>query len=155
RVDDSPRAFKLEGKQGYGNARGIWQTTYLEARPQNFLETIHFTPDIDRTSVKITGRLNAPASNGTELKLEFKSVGLPPMSRPISDRATEFQFEVPVPNLHLWSLDDPFLYEVDASLRTAGTEDRVATYFGMRKISVVNLPGLGFPYIALNNKPIY
>src|SRR5262249_35166448 len=26
RVDDSPRAFKLEGKQGYGNARGIWQT---------------------------------------------------------------------------------------------------------------------------------
>src|SRR5438093_621213 len=26
RVDDAPRAFKLEGKQGYGNARGIWQT---------------------------------------------------------------------------------------------------------------------------------
>src|SRR5947207_9909194 len=34
RVDDSPRAFKLEGKQGYGNARGIWHTVYLEARPQ-------------------------------------------------------------------------------------------------------------------------
>jgi hypothetical protein len=32
RVDDADRAFKLEGKQGYGNARGIWQTPYLEAR---------------------------------------------------------------------------------------------------------------------------
>ena len=32
RVDDVDRAFKLEGKQGYGNARGIWQTPYLEAR---------------------------------------------------------------------------------------------------------------------------
>ncbi|MBM4088587.1 MAG: hypothetical protein FJ276_04050 [Planctomycetes bacterium] len=33
RVDDRPRPFKLEGKQGYGRAAGIWQTVYLEARP--------------------------------------------------------------------------------------------------------------------------
>ena len=32
RVDDSPHPFKLEGKQGYGKARGMWQTVYLEAR---------------------------------------------------------------------------------------------------------------------------
>ena len=32
RVDDTPHPFKLEGKQGYGPARGIWQTVYLEAR---------------------------------------------------------------------------------------------------------------------------
>src|SRR6185295_14762286 len=33
--------------------------------------------------------------------------------------------------------------------------DQVKTYFGMRKISVMNLPGTDFPYVALNNKPIY
>ncbi len=33
--------------------------------------------------------------------------------------------------------------------------DEVKTYFGMRKISVMHLPGTSFPYIALNNKPIY
>ena len=33
RVDDTPHAFKLVGKQGYGKARGLWQTVYLEARP--------------------------------------------------------------------------------------------------------------------------
>ncbi len=44
RVDDTPHKFKLEGKQGYGRAAGIWQTVYLEARPQIALETVHFTP---------------------------------------------------------------------------------------------------------------
>ena len=32
RVDDARRDFTLYGKQGYGNARGIWQTIYMEAR---------------------------------------------------------------------------------------------------------------------------
>ena len=43
----SPIAFKLEGKQGYGNARGIWQTPYLEARGAAALADLHFSPDID------------------------------------------------------------------------------------------------------------
>jgi hypothetical protein len=47
RVDDADRAFKLEGKQGYGNARGIWQTPYLEARGKAALASLHFTPDLD------------------------------------------------------------------------------------------------------------
>ncbi len=43
RVDDTPHPFKLEGKQGYGKARGIWQTVYLEARGTDPLELVHFT----------------------------------------------------------------------------------------------------------------
>ena len=33
--------------------------------------------------------------------------------------------------------------------------DTVSTYFGMRKISVVDLPGTDYRYIALNDDPIY
>ncbi|HWH69418.1 MAG TPA: glycoside hydrolase family 2 TIM barrel-domain containing protein, partial [Candidatus Sulfotelmatobacter sp.] len=95
----------------------------------------------------------APA--GTELKLRFKTGGLSEATQVVAQGASECQFEIPVPQAHLWSLEDPFLYEVEAVLKSAGAEDRVASYFGMRKISVVNLPGLGFPYIALNNKPVY
>jgi len=51
RVDDAPRVFKLEGKQGYGNARGIWQTPYLEARGAVPLRLLHFSPDVDRKRV--------------------------------------------------------------------------------------------------------
>ncbi len=48
RVDDSPFPFKLEGKQGYGEAKGIWQTVYLESRGTIAMKQIHFTPDIDK-----------------------------------------------------------------------------------------------------------
>ncbi len=59
RVDDVDRAFKLEGKQGYGNARGIWQTPYLEARGKAALGSLHFTPDLDAR--KVTSRCAWPS----------------------------------------------------------------------------------------------
>ncbi|MCL5098066.1 MAG: glycoside hydrolase family 2 [Candidatus Omnitrophica bacterium] len=155
RVDDAPRPFKLEGKQGYGNARGIWQTVYLEARPQVYLESLHFAPDVDQSTVTVIARLDAPAPDGTELRLQFKTGNLPPVTHAVPAGADQAQFDVPVSPAHLWSLDDPFLYEVAATLETGGSEDRLSTYFGMRKISVMNLPGTDFPYIALNGKPVY
>jgi len=155
RADDTPRPFKLEGKQGYGNARGIWQTVYLEARPQTFLEALQFIPDIDVGQVVVKAALSGSASAGADLKLAFKSGGLSDTVQAVAPGSKDVQFEVRIPSAHLWSLEDPFLYEVVASLRSGGSEDQVSTYFGMRKISVVNVPRLGFPYVALNNEPIY
>ncbi|MDX9753019.1 MAG: glycoside hydrolase family 2 TIM barrel-domain containing protein, partial [bacterium] len=74
----------------------------------------------------------------------------------IAKGTQEVEQLIPIPNPRLWSLDDPFLYEVTVSVRgNPMIEDRVSTYFGMRKVSVVNLPGTEFPYVALNNKPVY
>ncbi|MEL7340143.1 MAG: glycoside hydrolase family 2 TIM barrel-domain containing protein, partial [Bacteroidota bacterium] len=61
------------------------------------------------------------------------------------------RLQIPIQNMHLWSLDDPYLYEVQAVYG----QDTLQTSFGMRKISVVNLPGTDYPYIALNDEPIY
>jgi hypothetical protein len=155
RVDDSLRPFKLEGKQGYGNARGIWQTVYLEARPQTFLESLEFVPDIDASRLTVKGTLSDPAAEENLFKLGFRSGGVPDTEKVIARGSRDVRYDVQIPDAHLWSLDDPFLYEVVASLRSGSSEDRVSSYFGMRKISVVNVPGLGFPYVALNNKPIY
>jgi len=151
RVDDRNRAFKLEGKQGYGNARGIWQTVYLEARPRTYLASIHFAPDIDNGKVSVRAQLSSAAPPGTSLSLKFRTGGLAEVTRPVAEGQKEVRFDVAIPGARLWSLDDPFLYEVEASLG----EDRVETYFGMRKISVTKLPGTDHPYIALNNKPVY
>ena len=157
-VDDGPRPFKLEGKQGYGPARGIWQTPYLEARGTSWLETLHFTPDIDAQKVTVRGVLSQAAPEPMELRLEFKTGGLatPQVRHEIAQNATQVEFDVPLPNPRLWTLDDPFLYEVDATLAAgSGAADQLSTYFGMRKISVVNLPGTDHRYIALNNQPLY
>jgi hypothetical protein len=151
RVDDAPRAFKLEGKQGYGNARGIWQTPYLEARGGVPLRYLRFSPDIDRKRVVVAARLLEKAPRDVTLTLRFKNAALPAVTRRVPRGADQVTIEVPIPNPHLWSLDDPFLYEVEATLG----DDRVQSYFGMRKISVVNLPGTDYRYVALNNEPLY
>jgi hypothetical protein len=167
RVDDTRREYALYGKQGYGNARGIWQTIYLEARPSDYLETLHFTPDLDNNKVSVTATLPRPAK--TNLNLQLKIGGLRPLTIPLRQIAkgqTQITFDVPMPNAKLWTLENPFLYEVEAILSVSDSPtkqlkssallaDRLNTYFGMRKISVVNLPNTNFKYVALNNKPIY
>jgi hypothetical protein len=156
RVDDADRAFKLEGKQGYGNARGIWQTPYLEARGKAALGAIHFTPDLDARKVTVEADLLEAAPQDLTLRLAFKTGGVAAVERRIPRGDTKVKFDVAVPEPRRWSLEDPFLYEVDASLTAAGLPpDAVSTYFGMRKISVVNLPGTDYRYVALNDEPVY
>lgn len=152
RVDDIRRDFTLYGKQGYGNARGIWQTAYLEARGNSFFENIHFTPDIDNGSVKIDVLLGekTKADQAVSFKIYgpkgvIEATGLIAKGR---EKATIY---VKIPEARLWTLEDPYLYEVEAY--TGG--DVVKSYFGMRKISVTPLPGTNIPYVALNNKPVY
>jgi len=158
RADDTPHKFKLEGKQGYGRAAGIWQTVYLESRPQVALQTIHFTPDIDDKKVTVEATLDKSAPANMELQLSFKPYDLTNtvVVQPIRKGAREIRFDVPIRKPRLWSLEDPYLYEVETVLRRPGeAEDSISTYFGMRKVSVVKLPGTDFPYIALNDKPVY
>ena len=152
RVDDTRRDFTLYGKQGYGNARGIWQTVYLEARGREYLDAVHFTPDIDANLVKITAYLPEPTERDLELEIEIinsdKNVNHS-VTLPKGDY--EVTTSVPIDNATLWSLENPHLYMVKVRME----DDEINTYFGMRKISVVNLPGTEYPYIALNNEPVY
>ncbi len=158
RVDDTPHPFKLEGKQGYGKARGIWQTPYLEARGQDYFGFIHFTPDIDNNSVKVEGSLGNPLSKSMNLKLVIDKNGAneTTVEEPLKAGIKDFSFTVNIKNTRLWTLNDPYLYWVDASLISGKeTVDKVTTYFGMRKISTMDLPGTNYRYVALNNQPIY
>jgi hypothetical protein len=157
RVDDTPHPFKLEGKQGYGAARGIWQTIYLEARGSAPMAAVHFTPARDLNSVRVRARLLEPAPRALTLSVTLTNrEGQPSFTTRIARGATRAQLEIPLPNARRWSLDDPFLHEV--TVRVTGpsvTEDRVTSYFGMRTISVVDVPGTTNPYVALNGTPVF
>src|SRR2546427_8745723 len=157
RVDDTPHPFKLEGKQGYGQARGMWQTVYLEARGTTPLAAVHFTPWRDLNGVRVDARLLEPAPRALTLSVTFDNrEGQPVFMSRVARGATAARLDRPLPNAHRWSVADPFLHEV--TVRVAGNgliEDRVHTYFGMRTISVVDLPGTNYPYVAINGIPIY
>ncbi len=157
RVDDTEHPFKLYGKQGYGDAKGIWQTVYLEKRGKISLESIHFTPDTDNNLIEVRARLDQPADEVLHVSLSFPNGEQGAISSPkIMKNQQEIEFQVLVPDPHPWELDDPYLYDVDIELSGRETLlDRVHSYFGMRKISIMKLPGTEFPYVALNNKPVY
>ena len=155
KADDTYSDSHLYGKQGYGNARGIWQTVYLEARGANFIKSLHFTPDIDNSQVLVDVALAAPAAEGETFSLDFKTGGADAFKGEIGG-LEKASFTVSLKDQHLWDLDDPFLYEVTASLKGAnGVIDKVDSYFGQRKISAVQFPGAEWKYVALNDKPIY
>jgi Glycosyl hydrolases family 2, sugar binding domain/Glycosyl hydrolases family 2, TIM barrel domain/Glycosyl hydrolases family 2 len=149
RVDDVRRQYALYGKQGYGNARGIWQTIYLEARGKTYLDALHFIPDIDKNEVKVTAYFDKVLAKNETLRLDI--LGRKTYVEQIPLGQNTHTFIVKIPNARLWSLKDPHLYTVKAKL----ADDEVNTYFGMRKISTMNLPNTNFKYIALNNTPIY
>ncbi len=158
RVDDTPHEFKLEGKQGYGPARGIWQTVYLEARPKTTLKTVHASPDIDQSLATVALTLPEAATSTCTAKVRFLNSNLKNQCyhTEIKKGETSAKLDIPMATPHLWSLQDPFLYQIEVTLTgNDGSEDRVRTYFGMRKISVVKPPGLDYTYVALNNKPLY
>lgn len=154
RVDDVRRPFTLYGKQGYGDARGIWQTSYLEARGEEYISQIQVTPDIDASAAAVKVVLPDYVISDTELGISIADAeGTSTIEAMVQFKKGQREATtiIRIPNARLWSLEDPFLYDI---MVTRG-DDTLHSYFGMRKISVVDLPGIHAPYVALNNKPIY
>src|SRR6266550_2361226 len=99
RVDDSDHPFKLEGKQGYGKARGMWQTVYLEARGTNPIDAVHFTPRSDLASVGVDVRLLEAAPADLALRISFTNVtGQPVVTQRIERGARTAHVDVPLRN---------------------------------------------------------
>jgi hypothetical protein len=158
RVDDTPHPFKLEGKQGYGEAKGIWQTVYLESRGAVSIKYIHFTPDIDRGKVRVKLMLDQPANENLYVNVSFPNKEIKGIitSPKIQKKSQKVEFDIRIPDPQLWDLENPYLYDVKVQLHNnQKVFDELSSYFGMRKISIMDLPGTTHPYVTLNNKPIY
>ena len=137
----------LYGKQGYGNARGIWQTVYLEARGDEYLDHVDFAPDLQGGAVTVSAFLAAPAKGKSTLRLELAGQV---HAFPVSPGQMTVRQAVKLDDPHLWTLDDPYLYDVKVTLG----EDAVKSYFGFRSVGVGKTPN-GDNYVTLNGKPVY
>lgn len=155
RVDDKRRDFTLYGKQGYGNARGIWQTVYLESRGQEFIESYQITPDIDKQNIQVKAIFPAPVSKAVTIKTHIKTKEGITFHKEVPKGTKEIEFTIAVPNPRLWTLEDPHLYDFQVNVGDGELADSFTGYFGMRKISADFLPNTEIAYVFLNNKPIY
>ena len=143
--DDTDASFHSRGKQKtrrggiwYTPQSGIWQTVWMEAVPRHYIESLRIVPLFDRSAVEVTVYCSQPLQ--CEATVDGRTVPF------TSGEAAR----IPMPDFRAWSPEDPFLYDLTVTLG----EDRIESYFGMRKIEVRADRG-GVMRLFLNGEPYF
>ncbi len=127
---------------------GIWQTVWVEAVPQVYIKNLRLLPDIDQQQLTVTITLNQE-TNATQIVVTALADSQPIAS---AQRYGSGELILPITNPHLWSPEDPYLYDLHIHTQTvSGQNDTVQSYFAMRKISLKQDEN-SRARIALNNQ---
>ena len=138
-VSDSRGKQKVKrGGIWYTAQSGIWQIVWMESVPSNYICALHITPLFDESAVELT-----VVSQGTH-----------PCCAKVGETEVSFlsneAVKLLMPEFIPWTPECPHLYD----LTVAMGEDRVKSYFGMRKFSV-DTDGKGIKRLFLNNQPYF
>ncbi|MGW2238064.1 PA14 domain-containing protein [Streptomyces sp. NPDC001759] len=127
----------------YTPTSGIWQTVWMEPVARDHVDALKLTPDVanSRLTVEPQGVRDGVPVTATAYAGHRKVA--------TARGRTGSPLTLTVHDPHLWSPDDPFLYDLKV---TVGS-DRVGSYFGMRSISVEKVNGV--PRTLLNGKPVF
>ena len=152
--DPTDTHWQARGKQvlkprsiWYTAVSGIWQTVWLEAVPQTYLAGLKITPELDSSSVLVQARLDGPQVKNLPVHVTALAQGKPIASGEAADGEV---LRLSIPDAHPWSPDDPYLYDLSVE---AG-DDRVESYFGLRKFSL-GYDAQGRVHLCLNNQPLF
>ena len=147
-ADDPTFAYgKQRYKRGgmwYTAQSGIWQTVWLESVPEAYVKSLRITPEFDEARVRI--ELETALESSAAITCDVRAAD---GSFVAGSWAKGGVCVVPLPGFRAWTPDDPYLYTLDISCG----EDRVESYFAMRKFSYVELGG--HKVFGLNNVPLF
>ena len=138
-VDDLRSKVQPYGKQTlnrggmwYTPVSGIWQTVWLERVPSRYIQKLDIRADTEKAVITVI-----PAMDGNVL-LQGKAY-------PLKDGKAEITVKDP----HLWSPEDPYLYQFAVETE----QDRVESYFAMRSLEIQEVGG--YQRLCLNGKPYF
>lgn len=162
RAEDNDCSYQSRGKQGYGEIRGIWQPVWLEARPQNYIQSAKFVTRIDG-NVHVAVEIEAHRQGKAEMHFEFGGGKVSHRAElELQEGRNEVNVSFNVKEPQLWSPDDPYLYEGELRLSSccgddsdSAAEDVVRTYFGIREVGSALFGERNYRWITLNGKPMY
>jgi len=153
RSDVQPSGKQSSRPESYGvfytRVTGIWQTVWLEARPQQFLKSVHIVPDLDEKRFVVT-----PTVNEYKRGLQFRATLLTPKGKKLTSESVPAQSGntavLKIKKPRAWSTVDPYLYDLRLELLDGRkVVDSVAGYAGLRKFHIEGNK------LYLNNKPIF
>lgn len=132
----------------YTRTSGIWQSVWLEATGDSYLDQVRITPALDGT-VRFEGRILRPQPN-LELTARIRFRDREVATAGGIAEGPRVTIAAAVTNPRWWSVGSPNLYDVTFELRHDGvTLDRVTSYFGFREVGVER------NRMTLNRNPIY
>ena len=150
-----PRGKQARGFAGhgalYGRTTGIWQTVWMEPVPQIHLQRPRLTPVGSTESLQVVQPLSIPTESH-QVRFQILADGEEITSKTLKTNADfTLQADIPLPTVRRWTIEDPFLYEVNVELRNTSNAvvDSYQSYFGFRTVS---LDGKKF---KLNGKTIF
>ncbi len=157
-LDDVRSDVQPAGKQSrrleshgvvYTRTTGIWQTVWLEARPQSFIESVRIVPDLDNRRFVLTPVINN-YRRGMEFRATLFSAAGKKLTSVRSQSANGIAQMLKIKKPRTWGPDDPYLYKLRFELlQGRRIVDTVNSYAGLRKF---HIEGNKF---YLNNKPIF
>lgn len=136
----------------YTPSSGIWQTVWLEPVPRAYLVDLKLKPDVDGQRLLVESQADGAPADARVMLVALE--GNKEVSRTGGKLGEPIALPVPAP--HLWSPDDPFLYDLVATLIVPQGEqevDEVRSYFGMRKIELGQVDGV--TRILLNGEYVF
>lgn len=131
----------------YTRSTGIWQPVWLERVPAAHLEDIKLDPDVDNSVLFVRAKL--AGSGEKKICLEASLGGKKVGKAKAVTTGNYVRLALPIEKLSLWSVETPTLYDLDITVSGKGSEDKVHSYFGMRKIE------LDKTRLLINGKPVF
>ena len=117
------------GGMWYTPVSGIWQTVWLESVPESYIENLRIENRGYSVKISIT-----PALEGV---VKVNGLGEFPLDNG--------QVTITPENPHLWSPEDPYLYNFSVETE----QDKVESYFAIRSLEIKN------NLLCLNGKPYF
>lgn len=156
--DDSAGGLQPLGKQSireksfgifYTRTTGIWQTVWLEGVGQSYISDVRMTPDPDKSRLLLQAEIDGP-SDGLTLQAVAVANGKKTGSAKTDASMRNNYLMLNLKNKHLWSVEDPFLYDLKLVLKRGNKIiDEVESYFGLRKVDIEG------GAILINGKPVF